>query len=136
MEMNYGGAMVLPRNYVVMNEEEMTYVEGGATYTVYGKAGEIRTRLNIIIGACIAGTITASALGGLLGTPGNVVGVIVGAAIGYGLGDAWFGTIKDYASSAHSKVERIIQRYGKNKRCSMTSTWSTIFMTGLSVSAI
>jgi len=29
MEMTYGGAMVLPRNYVVMDQEEMTYLEGG-----------------------------------------------------------------------------------------------------------
>lgn len=31
MEMCYDGALVMPKNYVVMNEEEMTYVEGGIT---------------------------------------------------------------------------------------------------------
>ena len=29
MEMCYDGALVMPSNYAVMNEEEMTYVEGG-----------------------------------------------------------------------------------------------------------
>lgn len=31
MEMCYDGALVMPSNYAVMNEDEMTYVEGGAT---------------------------------------------------------------------------------------------------------
>ncbi len=30
MEMCYDGALVMPSNYVVMDEEEMTYVEGGS----------------------------------------------------------------------------------------------------------
>ncbi len=30
MEMYYDGALVMPNNYAVVNEEEMTYVEGGA----------------------------------------------------------------------------------------------------------
>ena len=29
MEMCYDGALVMPSSYAVMNEEEMTYVEGG-----------------------------------------------------------------------------------------------------------
>ncbi len=29
MEMNYDGVLVMPSSYAVMNEEEMTYVEGG-----------------------------------------------------------------------------------------------------------
>ena len=29
MEMTYDGVLVMPNNYVVVNEEEMTYVEGG-----------------------------------------------------------------------------------------------------------
>ena len=31
MEMCYEGALVMPSSYAVMNEEEMTYVEGGNT---------------------------------------------------------------------------------------------------------
>ena len=29
MDMCYDGALVLPSSYAVMNEEEMTYMEGG-----------------------------------------------------------------------------------------------------------
>ena len=34
MEMCYDGALVMPSSYAVMNEEEMTYVEGGKFYGV------------------------------------------------------------------------------------------------------
>ena len=34
MEMCYDGALVMPKNYAVVNEEEMTYVEGGAQVKV------------------------------------------------------------------------------------------------------
>lgn len=30
MEMCYDGALVMPSNYAIMNEDEMTYLEGGA----------------------------------------------------------------------------------------------------------
>ncbi|SCP99846.1 hypothetical protein SAMN05421730_10654 [Anaerobium acetethylicum] len=33
MEMCYDGALVMPSSYAVMNEEEMTYVEGGADFS-------------------------------------------------------------------------------------------------------
>lgn len=33
MEMCYDGVLVMPSNYVAMDEEEMTYVEGGGTTT-------------------------------------------------------------------------------------------------------
>ena len=32
-EMCYGGTLVMPSDYAVMNEDEMTYVEGGWNYT-------------------------------------------------------------------------------------------------------
>ena len=34
MDMCYEGTLVMPSSYAVMNEEEMTYVEGGAPETV------------------------------------------------------------------------------------------------------
>ena len=33
MEMCYEGALMMPSSYAVMNEEEMTYVEGGVSFT-------------------------------------------------------------------------------------------------------
>lgn len=32
MEMCYNGALVMPSNYAVMDEEEMIYVEGGGLF--------------------------------------------------------------------------------------------------------
>ncbi len=34
MDMCYDGALVMPSNYAVMSEEEMTYVEGGGSITI------------------------------------------------------------------------------------------------------
>ena len=48
MDMCYDGALVLPSSYAVMDEEEMSYVEGGALSKV-DKA---------LIGICAASAIT------------------------------------------------------------------------------
>jgi len=45
MEMCYDGALVMPNNYTVVNEEEMTYVDGGALTT--GQKW-------LIVGVCVA----------------------------------------------------------------------------------
>lgn len=34
MEMTYGGALVMPSSYAMMDEEEMTYLEGGSIQTL------------------------------------------------------------------------------------------------------
>ena len=34
----------LPSSYAVMDEEEMSYLEGGGTAVVYGTASQIRSR--------------------------------------------------------------------------------------------
>ena len=36
MEMCYDGALVMPNNYAVVSEEEMTYVDGGGWSSYYG----------------------------------------------------------------------------------------------------
>jgi ABC-type multidrug transport system fused ATPase/permease subunit len=127
MELCYDGALVLPQNCVAMQEEEMMYTEGGVSVTVNSTTGGIRTRLNTIIAASLAGNVLSVAAGA-------VIGNVVGAVVGFILGTAWFGAILGYARSAHSKVEGFITKYGTGKACSMTSTWSLILCTGISVS--
>lgn len=106
----------------------MTYVEGGGSATVKGTAKEIRSRLTAVIGASIVGTGAVTALGGILG---NVVGAVLGAIVGNG----WFGSYRSCASAAHNQVENIISKYGKNKRCKMTTTYSfAYYCTGIKVS--
>ena len=127
MEMCYDGTLVMPSSYAIMNEEEMTYLEGGATVSYRGTASDIRKRLDVVIAVTALGIVDIAALGALLG---NVKGAIVGA-IG---GTILYGPMHTYAKGAHNDVEKIINKYGKNKKCVLQSTWSTVFCTGISVS--
>lgn len=128
MVMCYDGVLVMPDSYVAMNEDEMTYVEGGGSATIRATAKEIRSRLTTVIGASLVGTAAATALGAILG---NVAGAVVGAIVGNG----WFGSYRSCASTAHNQVEKIISKYGKNKRCKMTTTYSfAYYCTGIKVS--
>lgn len=54
MEMCYDGALVMPSSYAVMNEEEMTYVEGGGWGTYKGLEA-----LGVITAICGAGFVAA-----------------------------------------------------------------------------
>lgn len=51
MEMCYDGALVMPKNYAVVNEEEMTYVEGGIAII----NGLVGGAINLAISAILAG---------------------------------------------------------------------------------
>lgn len=64
MEMTYDGALVLPRNYVTMDEEEMTYVEGGGTLTVKASSSTVRTICRG--GVALVGAAIGEAFGGPL----------------------------------------------------------------------
>jgi hypothetical protein len=79
MEMMYNGTLVMPNNYAVVNEEEMTYVEGGGTFyiqigkkspiiTALGVAANIKTRAAVLakleaMGVAIAGAIEVGTAG-------------------------------------------------------------------------
>lgn len=83
MEMYYDGTLVMPKNYSVMDEEEMTYVEGGGTIKI--KIG----KNSFIIGAlaAVGGTLTTAKCIAVLGG----LGVSIAAAIE--LGTAGLGTL-------------------------------------------
>lgn len=75
MEITYDGALVLPKNYVAMDEEEMTYVEGGGTLTVKASSATVRaicrtgvTLIGSAIGAAFGGPILARIISGALTT--------------------------------------------------------------------
>ncbi len=105
MEMCYDGALVMPASYAVMNEEEMTYVEGGWSGEVfaanlkgaYNKFQAAKVALlagGLTLGAiaktatstakalylCYGGTIsaTATAIGGVVGGVIVTVGLLAG----------------------------------------------------------
>lgn len=73
MEMCYDGALVMPSNYAVMDEEEMTYVEGGGTIRVLASASTVRE-------ICRAGVaLIGAAIGEFMGGP--VLAKLVSAAL-------------------------------------------------------
>ena len=58
MEMYYDGALVMPKNYAVVDEEEMTYVDGGVSAKVrwYGVDIHYTSRdLQGFVAACATG---------------------------------------------------------------------------------
>ena len=54
MEMCYDGALVMPSSYVVMSEDEMTYVDGGIAIPNWAVAGVIDTVISTLVGGSIA----------------------------------------------------------------------------------
>jgi len=90
MEMCYDGALVMPNNCVVMNSEEMTYVEAGCVYISYDilKNVALAMCINPLPGALLAVgyvklcAIVSAQAGLLLGKLGSLGGPI-GAAIGF-----------------------------------------------------
>lgn len=124
--MCYDGTLVMPSSYAMMGEDEMSYVEGGGSSVVYGTANNIRSRLTTVIGSSLVGTGGAAALAAL----GGPLGAVAGAVIGGG----WYNSYRSAASKAHSSVEKIIKKYGKSRRCKMTTTYSfAYYCTGITV---
>ena len=54
MEMYYDGALVMPKNYAVVDEEEMTYVEGGGTFQKVAY-GTVEFGVNCAFNAALGG---------------------------------------------------------------------------------
>lgn len=75
MDMCYNEALVMPSSYAVMDEEEMTYVEGGGTVKVIASASTVRTLcragvalIGALIGEVFGGPVLARLLSGALAT--------------------------------------------------------------------
>ena len=90
MDMCYDGALVLPSSYAVMNEEEMTYMEGGIKVSKYSSGKLFDTyRVHFTAAECskIAlayGVISgvASIIGALTGPIGAIAGGVTAGACG------------------------------------------------------
>lgn len=77
MEMTYDGTMVMPKNFVTVDEEEMTYTNGGAHYQVFIPASICNDLSNIGYGAG-----AASVLLGLIPEVGPIIAASFAAAFG------------------------------------------------------
>ena len=88
MDMCYDGALVLPSSYAVMNEEEMSYTEGGISVSKYSSGKLFDTyRVHFTAAECskIAlayGVISgvASIIGALTGPIGAIAGGVTAGA--------------------------------------------------------
>ena len=125
MEIYYDGALVMPKNYAVVDEEEMTYVEGGWSNTIYGSLKSLRTRLDIMIADCLVGD--AAAIGIAFG--GGLPGVILGGIVGY-----YFTSTLYYLEQAQAQCETLITKNGKYAQGKLFFTFSTIKLTSATVS--
>lgn len=81
--MTYDGALVMPSNYVAMDEEEMMYTNGGGTFKV--KVGSNSFVMGAL--AAIGGTLTTAKVVKVLGG----IGITIATAIE--LGTAGLGTL-------------------------------------------
>ncbi len=86
MELAYDGTLVMPKNFVEVTEEEMTYLDGGATYK-----GKDALRELTCMAACAFGwSISTAKLGKVLasGAVASLTGiglvVAIAAALGFG----------------------------------------------------
>ena len=129
MEMYYDGALVMPKNYAVVNEEEMTYVEGGATAYVYSSAKDIQKRLSNVICASLVET-------GLCAAIGFILGGVFGAVITGGLADGYFYSWRNCAGSAYDTVQNILNQYG-NVQCVLKTSYTLgAYVTGMTVTKL
>ena len=131
MEMCYDGALVMPRNYVLMDEEDMCYTEGGAALSwenvikvglgimaVCGAVNQALTLFNNAIktGATIKGISEAAFYSGVASKVSAAVGKIttwIGAhmgAVAAVLG-ALLGFTGGYALGSYV-AKRVYARYG------------------------
>lgn len=117
--------IIMPNNYALLNNAEMEYLEAGATICQSGSASAIKNRITTMISACWAGNVAGIGLT----VVGGLICKIGGAALA-----AWFSNTLTHLNSAHSGIEGIIRKHGKNRYCYLTSTWSGVWCTGFSVS--
>ena len=76
MEMTYNGTLVMPKNFVVVDEEEMTYTNGGEHYQVFIPASVCGDLANYGVAASAA----VLALCGPIPGGGIIAGVATGTA--------------------------------------------------------
>lgn len=114
MEMCYSGALVMPSSYAVMDEDEMMYLEGGATYVkpaLVVAASYDQTAENTKALACL-GVVSATVAGLYIG---GGIGALIGAIGGFLVGSLFWGW-----STACSMASVEASRYTGNVKVTET----------------
>lgn len=115
MEMTFDGTLVMPSNFTVMNETEMTYLEGGGQNIFYKTVAKGCTYLSAMA-AAFAGTGTGYAGAALAGASTIVLAVLAGA------GSALCYSMASLYTSAYNSCSNIKTSYGSSKRVKITET--------------
>lgn len=112
MVMCYDGALVMPSSYAVMNEDEMTYVDGGikACLKTTASAAERELKANAALYGAIA---TGSGVGGMVT---SITGIGVAAFLVAG----GAGVISSQMYSAWKSARAIKKKYGGNRKVKVT----------------
>ena len=125
MEMCYEGAFLMPSNYAIMDEEKMTYVEGGGTKSFTSRraaAAEYKkTGTNIQIASAFGGAgmaVICGAIGSLANIPGIIVGAILGSIAGTAIGSVTWGI----GTKFHDCSYDLSQMKDQSKACKVTWT--------------
>lgn len=132
MEMCYDGALAMPKNYAVINEEEMTYVDGGlyksvnhyfsSGYSARDWCNSCGAKAWVLYGCGIIGSAAIGALVGSIANPG--VGTAIGAIGGCILGCFMSDIIADWAKALDNAA---IAANSKGKRsCTVNTTFSNL----------
>ena len=116
-------ALQLPNNYVELEQDEMMYLDGGAS--VITTAAAARNSFNTLSTAATTGVALSAGLGLLGGILGKVVGLVTGS---------WFNALRNHANTAHHQAVRIVASHGANRRvrATISSNWLG-WVTGASV---
>lgn len=118
----------LPRNYIAMNAEEMTYIDGGSSATTHGAIATIRNELDKLITLCIAGNVSSAALA--------IFGGVISKLIA-GITASWFTNTLSHTTKAHHTAETLIRQHGQARRGFWFRTWNSVgWVTGMQVDVI
>ena len=136
MEMCYEGAMSLPSSYVTMNEEEMTYVEGGGWSRYKGR--EALATLTLMCGCAYAAfSLSKTACAAILATASTGIGLIASLGLALGVGAAL--TVGAYQCAlAIVAADYMVESYKKTKSLSKSGyracsygVWTCSVFTGV-----
>ena len=123
MEMTYGGALVMPSSYAMMDEEEMMYLEGATAsnwvsyssvsyaYSYHCNAGTFLQIASVALGVC-------SSIRGLLkGAPASIAGALAGCVLGTVVGCITGTIVWNWGAKFHDCANELYRKKG-------TSAWT------------
>ena len=121
--------LVLPKNYIEIEQDEMMYLDGGWTSTRTETATQARNRFRNVASLAQVGQVLSVIKIGVSAAMKNVVGGIVGTLLG-----TWFTNVRSHSGDAQVAAQNIINRNGANRRVTWTSNWTWLgSLSGISI---